>query len=1171
MNPTFKITIKDLDGKDQDLSFQKKTTIKNLGDTTLISLKIKKEMYAPAHVEAVLQIELNNSPLPIAKFGHGKIIYANEVDGVTTFGKSVNYQKLLGKFVEVHDGTKAIAKDYIIFDHVPEYKPSKNGTSLFLTLNIYSPEKILSYQKYNKCYVAKKLGADIFKGIAAKFPNELKNISYENLQRINTQDADGKDTEFIQPYLVQYEETALDFLTRCANRCGEFMFYENGVWQLGLKPGTATNLDNFTSITFKDRAKSEEEENYFTNNYLKDEKETKEIASEEATRSYTGPSEEYLDVLVEGESDFFTSFAKNYKFKDPSYYVNKMGTWLKKANFAEILATVGTDLIKNSLKTKWKFDDIEDKWTEKFITPYKDNKEQSATVNKKKVVSQFSNYNACDTFSKLFYTRIRKEEIDADAQTIHVNLGTYYQSILLGDIIKVFGVEYVVVRVSATCQQDTTVETAGQYTTYEFDAIPMVSFDGQYCPPRVETKTAMPSTMTAYVAANNDPCNLGRIQIRYPWQSKKDTPSSPWIRVSQAFASKDAGISFRPQVGDEIIVGYEFGEIERPYMLGALASKARKIKIGETAVSLLQNDTEEKSVNTFCNNDFMIKSPNGQFIKFATADSITNFAKAFSPAVGAWLSYLPMKADHITYATDEGKKFSGGITMGDAYGFFNVQMSTEKRNITISSTLGDVKIDALTGITISAPCGNVKIEGKNIDIVAGNNLTLKSGDNVKKMTKAYGKDSAKMQMLKSSFINSATKELSTIIKPFDMKLLRTVIEGFAKPIGGTTLIKSQRFMRLEAGKGSTKLPHTAYTKDSKTQKQEIEKTIKELKAHDIIKSVLKYMDNIKGLNVQITEDVKTATEEYRNCADLLGRTMYAATAMGYYPSYDGTVTKTKSQTAFMKLFNKNRDASTHIIRLAKDPYAEQAESHEKIDKIKFSKSYTKADVNKMIADLKTAAEKLYIMAKTAENVDDRKETIAEGSIECSDALYIAKVGDLDAYKKEIKDILLEFYDQIQQSKTSTFEYPIPKKRKVIYDVLQKLAEKKYVTIKNDEGIWNYFTVENKLNKVELNDSVCEDTNKWGLYLKCVKAYEKDGLGMKFLKWAGSSIADEMYDLVAGWGENQIYNPEVDGGEILMSDSAGNTRNIQGDIITSVPNSPLGNAIGVLKGIKAEGE
>lgn len=44
----------------------------------------------------------------------------------------------------------------------------------------------------------------------------------------------GSETkEFIQPYLVQYNESFFDFLVRVSNRCGEFLYYEDGYFNIG--------------------------------------------------------------------------------------------------------------------------------------------------------------------------------------------------------------------------------------------------------------------------------------------------------------------------------------------------------------------------------------------------------------------------------------------------------------------------------------------------------------------------------------------------------------------------------------------------------------------------------------------------------------------------------------------------------------------------------------------------------------------------------------------------------------------------------------------------------------------------------------------------------------------------------------------------------------------------
>jgi len=71
----------------------------------------------------------------------------------------------------------------------------------------------------------------------------------------------------------------------------------------------------------------------------------------------------------------------------------------------------------------------------------------------------------------------------------------------------------------------------------------------------------------ARVVANHDPHNQGRIRVQYYWQ---DQSESTWVRLITAHAGADRGILFLPEIGDEVAVGFEEGDVERPYILGSL-------------------------------------------------------------------------------------------------------------------------------------------------------------------------------------------------------------------------------------------------------------------------------------------------------------------------------------------------------------------------------------------------------------------------------------------------------------------------------------------------------------------------------------------------------------------------------------------------------------------------
>ena len=72
----------------------------------------------------------------------------------------------------------------------------------------------------------------------------------------------------------------------------------------------------------------------------------------------------------------------------------------------------------------------------------------------------------------------------------------------------------------------------------------------------------------AVVVDNRDKQGMGRIQVRLPgWSDNKVTY---WARVAAFMAGAERGALFLPEIDDEVLVGFEFGDVTRPYVLGAL-------------------------------------------------------------------------------------------------------------------------------------------------------------------------------------------------------------------------------------------------------------------------------------------------------------------------------------------------------------------------------------------------------------------------------------------------------------------------------------------------------------------------------------------------------------------------------------------------------------------------
>jgi phage protein D/phage baseplate assembly protein gpV len=70
------------------------------------------------------------------------------------------------------------------------------------------------------------------------------------------------------------------------------------------------------------------------------------------------------------------------------------------------------------------------------------------------------------------------------------------------------------------------------------------------------------------VTNSDDPSNLGRVKLKFPWLS--DDAESNWARVASVGAGPDCGFFAVPQVGDEVLVAFEHGDFNYPVVLGGL-------------------------------------------------------------------------------------------------------------------------------------------------------------------------------------------------------------------------------------------------------------------------------------------------------------------------------------------------------------------------------------------------------------------------------------------------------------------------------------------------------------------------------------------------------------------------------------------------------------------------
>ncbi|MGQ9674626.1 MAG: VgrG-related protein [Chloroflexota bacterium] len=69
------------------------------------------------------------------------------------------------------------------------------------------------------------------------------------------------------------------------------------------------------------------------------------------------------------------------------------------------------------------------------------------------------------------------------------------------------------------------------------------------------------------VTNNQDPENLGRVKVKFPWLADDE---SHWARLASPMAGNSRGLFFMPEVGDEVLVAFDHGDIHHPYVIGSV-------------------------------------------------------------------------------------------------------------------------------------------------------------------------------------------------------------------------------------------------------------------------------------------------------------------------------------------------------------------------------------------------------------------------------------------------------------------------------------------------------------------------------------------------------------------------------------------------------------------------
>lgn len=980
------------------------------------------------------------------------------------------------------------------------------------------------------------------------------------------------DKEFIQPYLVQYNESFFDFLVRVSNRCGEFLYYEDGYFNIGWKKKTKKDKDDkeqdniipiteYVSVNFSDETATAWKQNYIVSshhNYPLINKDNRikryptllpldeEKLQTEYGKGYnveekgggkidiTGIDQSGTPITIKDKSrsnyevnvadlqcqDSYLASDENLVSLPPKdkytkwedfalwpgcYHINILTDIVNSANIAEAITNVAFSTFATSMSSLALAADANNNYETEYFNNENDiyKKERkngdhihpfsTSEENKNTTLSSYV------TFSLEFYETVRKGIETNERSRIQIALGDHFYPLTLGSLIELDGEKYIVVQMNGCANSGT--------ETLDIEVIPYKENEFVFPPAAPVGPIREAKAQRAFITHNTDPLKMNRVRVRYPWQGQTEDPT-PWIRIALPMASDGSGFNFLPQIGDEAIINYENGNIEKPYVEGMLYTRAAE-EDESTVPYAFKRDKAR-----------VISSVNGHSIIFSDPPASTNVFNGLIPLWKTINSFYPTVLKGKL--PDYNKKAMGGIEFTDEHGLYSISMSSDKRAISIDSPLGKVDINAFTGITISAPNGNVRIEGKNIDIVAGNNLSISSGNNIAshfwhmkdKKWKEGGKDFGK-----TMFTDVLSKT-----EVIDMNLIRTVIETILRPCGGTLLIKSNRYLCFEAGKGEAQIA------GRQTVKQlELRATMDlTFRPDQIVDVTIPYRNNVVATNRipthinNVIQAIQAAKEAFDtiNAKMLIAKNAYSAAYDNYTRAIvagDNFVNRAPSD--FANLYPNNIDGFNELSMI---PYvAANANEQERYDAIK-----------PFINNLNKNA--LYIKAN---QLTSNKIWNDFTNVYLQDSVVRKLITDANAgIENTLTTLFTHSTTQNYLNNHGPQNLDVSQTRELVYQILQLL-------------ITRQTTAETKDSTISLGQSPPPyDAAGWGNWINNNLTYEngapvqlrkRDKARLGFMEWKflGLHKLDGMLD-------QYIWDTNEDAGKILFSDQEGETLNFQ---------------------------
>ncbi|NHN27597.1 hypothetical protein FIA58_018100, partial [Flavobacterium jejuense] len=147
----------------------------------------------------------------------------------------------------------------------------------------------------------------------------------------------------------------------------------------------------------------------------------------------------------------------------------------------------------------------------------------------------------------------------------------------------------------------------------------------------------------------------------FAWQEG----NTPWIRMTNPHSGGGKGMYFIPEIGEEVLVGFEAGNAEKPFVLGAMynGNESSGYATSGNDIKIIQTRSGTKIIMNDDQGSVFIEDPSGNTWMMDGKGNISvNAPKNFSIAAGDNISISAGKNISVSAGEDIDNSANGNIT-----------------------------------------------------------------------------------------------------------------------------------------------------------------------------------------------------------------------------------------------------------------------------------------------------------------------------------------------------------------------------------------------------------------------------------------------------------------------------------------------------------------------------